>query len=490
MIPTKFHTFVDGKVPAGLITAERLNKNFDELYKMFDPAQYGISEDNIAPNAKILISNRNYTGNSKITGLYEFAQCPIFPNNSIPDSYLSTNVAFKNQQNVFTAQQSFQANVNFNLNQLLAFRVEIVSQLPQGSSSRLGQIVFNSTDNKFYGWNGTEWKQLDYTGQYTGGTVRSYSTEGTVDTTTSIKIYFKTEGNNPTVKIVLKGEKFPARYYTELGQHSHSFSSPAHTHTITDPGHTHSTTIGSHDHGTTQFARETHTHSFGTTSQSTGSHNHSYSGSTGIQSHNHYHGFSGTTQGALGLHYHTGVEAGGDQTSSVDLLHTHNFSGDTTGISNNHTHGFSGNTSSAGTHAHWVEGTTGTSSANQQIPPADLGTKVSSSSTTGISAQATEIQGTIGNAGLNGGTLSTKVKDWANNLRVYIDNTEITNNILNAKGWQKIGDGTSTHPFHTNGTGELNISSWLTFSPGLHVLRIEEPELNSGCQVMIHIETQ
>lgn len=31
MIPVKFHIFQDGQVPAGKITAERLNKNWDIL---------------------------------------------------------------------------------------------------------------------------------------------------------------------------------------------------------------------------------------------------------------------------------------------------------------------------------------------------------------------------------------------------------------------------------------------------------------------------
>ena len=98
-IPNKFHTFVDGQVDAGKITAERLNENWDRLYTMFNPNQVGISEDNIAAVSKILISNRNYIGTNKITGNFEFANFPIVPDGSIAESKINL-VNFITKQNL------------------------------------------------------------------------------------------------------------------------------------------------------------------------------------------------------------------------------------------------------------------------------------------------------------------------------------------------------------------------------------------------------
>ncbi len=82
MIPVKFHVFQDGEVPAGKITAERLNKNWDALYDMFDPTKVGISEDNIAPTSKILVSDRDYI----ISGSFSFTTPPVFTAGAIPES--------------------------------------------------------------------------------------------------------------------------------------------------------------------------------------------------------------------------------------------------------------------------------------------------------------------------------------------------------------------------------------------------------------------
>jgi len=89
MIPNKYHTFVDGQVDAGKITAERLNKNWDNLYDMFDPLKVGISEDNIKNACKIVLSNQNYLGSSKITGSWEFTSFPTIPDGSIAESKIN-----------------------------------------------------------------------------------------------------------------------------------------------------------------------------------------------------------------------------------------------------------------------------------------------------------------------------------------------------------------------------------------------------------------
>jgi hypothetical protein len=56
------------------------------------------------------------------------------------------------------AVKNVYADVNFNKNQLLAARYENTATFPTGPAP--GQVFFNTSDNKFYGWNGTTWIDL------------------------------------------------------------------------------------------------------------------------------------------------------------------------------------------------------------------------------------------------------------------------------------------------------------------------------------------
>ena len=163
-IPSKFHTFVDGQVDAGKITAERLNENWDRLYNMFNPNQVGISEDNIAAGSKILISNRNYIGTNKITGNFEFSTFPTVPDGSIAESKINivnlitkqnlasnlpTNLVYKN------ADETISGNWVFN-NAISNFIVESVTLLPEtvtnGRLLRYNGELYIGKDNS--------WKKL------------------------------------------------------------------------------------------------------------------------------------------------------------------------------------------------------------------------------------------------------------------------------------------------------------------------------------------
>ena len=165
MIPIKYHTFVDGQVDAGKITAERLNKNWDNLYDMFDPSVVGISEDNIASTAKILVSNRDYLGANKITGEFEFDTCPIFPDGSIdedkinvvnfvvksggyiPDSDLSNNIPRKNGDEAISGAWSFNS-----IDPIIADVEELPAEIASGRILRY--------DGKLYVGKGSQWKEL------------------------------------------------------------------------------------------------------------------------------------------------------------------------------------------------------------------------------------------------------------------------------------------------------------------------------------------
>jgi len=186
-IPTKFHTFVDGQVDAGKITAERLNENWDRLYRMFDPSSIGISEDNIASNSKILVSDRSYTGTQKITGRFEFQSMPIVPDSSIEeskinivniitkstlDANLPSNVARTDRAQTISGSWTFTGGVS-------AGNVSLSGNLSVGGTLSLSQPVSNlivetvselpSTvvDGKFVFYNGElyigksgSWKKL------------------------------------------------------------------------------------------------------------------------------------------------------------------------------------------------------------------------------------------------------------------------------------------------------------------------------------------
>jgi hypothetical protein len=94
-VPTKYYDFVDGQTPEGKVTAARLNGNLDPLFACLNPAVGGLEDDNVKSGAKILVSDRNYTGTAKVTGDFEFDACPVVPDASIPNAKLQTSVMLK-----------------------------------------------------------------------------------------------------------------------------------------------------------------------------------------------------------------------------------------------------------------------------------------------------------------------------------------------------------------------------------------------------------
>jgi len=360
---------------------------------------------------------------------------------------------------VFSAQQKFSAGIDLDLQQALKFITEKVGSLPGWDVSYVGRVLYCTGDGKFYGANASQWIQLDYLGGYSGGSIRSYSGNGIADDGDSFKFWFKTDGASPTVKIAIKGEVFPKRFYTELGQHTHVFTGISHTHAVTDSGHTHNVVMGSHAHDG-DFGSQSHTHSISLTS-----------GSTSIA---HDHGVGTLVNASMSDHAHEGVQVGAGSTGSAGA----------------HNHTISGNVASADPiHSHSLSGSSGFPSATNGVSPTDLGTKISTSTVTGISNQGTVAGGTNANAGVNGGALSSAVKLYGKTLIVKIDGTDVTNAIKTAKGWSVIGDGTGTHEFHTAGTGELDASAWKAYASGFHTIEIIESEVGYGCGLLVHIET-
>lgn len=90
-VPVKFYTWVDSQAAAGLITAARLNGDFDPLYACLDPAVGGLEDTNVKSGAKIVCTDRAHT----ITGIWTFTTAPVLPDGSVADAKLTSNVMLK-----------------------------------------------------------------------------------------------------------------------------------------------------------------------------------------------------------------------------------------------------------------------------------------------------------------------------------------------------------------------------------------------------------
>ena len=446
--------FQNGTGEINIIDAAQVNANFSAISTVLNG---NIEKDNIKVGSKICINDVNMT----ISEVWTFSTNPVFNAGGIADSYLTANIPKKDAANTFTALQTFNAGIDLEKTGAKNFNLELVASLPEWVAADKGRLLFCTGDNHGYIGGSSGWIRLDYIGDYTGGAISRYADSGVVDDNNAYKFYFKTEGDTPTVKIAIKGENFPTRFYTELPYHTHIFTGINHDHGITDSGHYHTTSIGSHGHGSTQYAL--------------GNHNHYLSGTTENTSLSHTHSVSIQTSDD-GAHSHSDVESGTGDTST-EPNHHHSVSGNTGGwsIPNLHHHDF--------------DSTTYTCDQKQAVESANLGDKNSNSKTTGITVNNAQAGGTNAHAGVNGGTVSTAQKLYAKQLTVKINDTNVTADIKTATGWGDIGDGTGSHALHTAGTGELDASSWLTYSPGLHILEIIEPEAGFGSSLLVHIET-
>jgi len=183
---------------------------------------------------------------------------------------------------------------------------------------------------------------------------------------------------------------------------------PAHTHDLSS--HTHSVS------GTSGSAATDHSHGVGTYANSAeGGHSHTYSSTTGTQSADHTHGVGTLATNTTGAHTHSYtapasgvggdggasvIEASTGGTTSSNGDHSHTISGATATQSASHTHAVSGTTDAVSTHTHTISGTsatdtashthsfsatsgtpsnntsgsTGSTSAHSNMPPAFLGT--------------------------------------------------------------------------------------------------------------------
>jgi hypothetical protein len=415
------NVFANGTGESNIVDAPKMNANFDAIVAVLNG---NIEADNIKTGAQIAIKNLAQT----IAAIWTFTSNPVFNAGGIADAALTSNVPLKNAANTFDSKQTFSAKIDMSKTEIEQPVFHKLASAP--SSPVVGQMYYNTSDNHPYIWSGSAWVLMDYAGGYTGGAVRGYTSWGIVDSNDSSKVWFKTEGASPVVKVAIKGERFPIRFYTELGEHTHVFTGTTHTHSETQNNHYHNVTADTHTHGTS-FGSSTHTHTLS-------------SGSTGSASpSNHRHG---------------GVTDGTDY-SDYEGAHTHSLSGNS-GVPS------------------------ATASVSNTVVSMNCG-----GGKADITIGNTVAAGTNAVAGVNGGILATVVKAYGESLQVKIDGTDVTSNILSATGWSKIGDGTDAHAFQTTGTGELTATAWKSYSAGFHTIEIIEPTAGYGCSYIIHIET-
>lgn len=270
----------------------------------------------------------------------------------------------------------FYSDIDLNGNEIKNSITENLEQAP--SNPTTGQQYFNTTDNKLYYYNGTEWVDLTKS----SGSSNSGVAIGTIVNWPSNSLpvgWLKCDGSaisrtDYSSLFSIIGTTFGA------GDGSTTFNLPNITDknilgngTLGQLGGNNSVTLTtdnlpSHNHdyefthshvlAITVNSNGAHTHSFSDTSSSAGSHTHSVSLTTGSDSHSHNVGMDFDAAGGSSrwsLHQN-GTSGTDDTVKTSSDSHTHKVSGNT-GSSGAHTHTVSGTTGSGGAHIHTASGT-------------------------------------------------------------------------------------------------------------------------------------
>jgi hypothetical protein len=95
---------------------------------------------------------------------------------------------------------------------------------------------------------------------------------------------------------------------------------------------------------------------------------------------------------------------------------------------------------------------------------------------------------TTGSASVSGGgDAGGNVKTYPNAFKVYIDGIDRTAALLTLASLAAFGDGTAGHAFVVTGSGELDISTYVS-GTGMHTIEITEPTSGSGGRILAFIE--
>ena len=242
----------------------------------------------------------------------------------------------------------FYSDIDLNGNEIKNSITENLEQAP--SNPTTGQQYFNTTDNKLYYYNGTEWVDLTKS----SGSSNSGVAIGTIVNWPSNSLpvgWLKCDGStisrtDYSSLFSIIGTTFGA------GDGSTTFNLPNITDknilgngTINETGGNNSVTLTtdnlpSHNHN----YESTHSHALAITVNSNGAHTHSFSDTTS-SSGNHYHTVGSVKTGTSGNNQ---VRISSENTSTAD------YATSTTGA---HTHTVSGTTGSGGAHTHTASGT-------------------------------------------------------------------------------------------------------------------------------------
>lgn len=261
------------------------------------------------------------------------------------------------------------------------------------------------------------------------------------DDPAEIMVHFEDAAHVPTsVRMSLKAYRFPRMFYTELGGHAHTASAASaggHSHTTGAAGnHTHSTTTnGAHTHTINSVGNHSHHIRTGDAGGAGKPGDHSYNGS--------YAGGASLCSWQGGWHSLLACSTGadGNYATSTSGGHTHSM-----GSAGGHSH----TANAAGSHSHSVSNA---GSHTHAVSVTSAGASVAANSTT---------------------------LEHLSGLRVFVNGSERTSDLLTALGWGAIGDGTAGHPLVASGTGLVDITSFVPLAPGTHTIRFESSSGTGG----------
>ena len=167
----------------------------------------------------------------------------------------------------------------------------------------------------------------------------------------------------------------------------------------------------------------------------------------------------------------------GYYTELKEHLHAVNlWSGD----SGAHAHGAGGLSGSQPNHKHYyLKNLTGGGEWDLTQEAGNDGVSISGSTADG----GNHGHGVAGSTALTGGSPKT----YPDQLKVYIDGTDRTAALLALCGLDKFGDGTDTHAFVVSGSGEMDITSYVS-ATSYHDVKITEPISAKGSRVLLCLE--
>lgn len=189
----------------------------------------------------------------------------------------------------------------------------------------------------------------------------------------------------------------------------------------------------------------------------------------GLSNHTHTLSLGSVTVSEAGGHGHT-IKANVEDPNDHDALEMHDA--DLNNVDLGPLVGLS--VSSSGQHTHTVNAAGGTADAGGAAGAHDHSIS-GNTQTGGINSADAAYQARTG-----------VPRTYLDDLRVVVDGTDLTNDITNRLGWAKLGDGTSSHPLVTGGTGPVPLELLgLDLSEGEHVIELRVG--NGGGRVLYNL---